>query len=134
MPAQKRNRILTSLEAFFEASERTLQRNLRDAVEEGTAALTEELRELRKALLRLQEVVAQSGGTALATPAPRAPRRAVKLCAVEGCGRKHAAKGLCKNHYQQWLNRKKKEGPNAPKPGAPRRSRTIKRRPRGRGR
>ena len=117
MARTKRSKLLTSLDAFFEASERTLQRNLRNAVVAGTAPLAEELRALRKAVLRLQELVAQADHGEPATPSPRTTRRSFKLCSVEGCGRRHAAKGLCKNHYQQWLNRKKKEGPNAPKPG-----------------
>jgi len=105
---------MTSLEGLFEGAGRVLTRNIRAAVNEGLEALAGEVRDLRKSVNRLHQTLAHGGG--VVEPSGRR-RRPVKLCLVEGCGRKHAAKGLCKNHYQQWLNRKKKEGPNAPKPG-----------------
>lgn len=42
----------------------------------------------------------------------RKPASAKRLCSVPGCGRPHNAKGLCANHYQQAL-RKKKEAAKA---------------------
>jgi hypothetical protein len=106
--------MLTSLEGLFEAGNKTLGRNIRYAVSEVSSSISRELKELRKALARLQQTISQG---ALAS-GPGRRRQPLKLCMVEGCGRKHAAKGLCKNHYQQWLNRKKKEGPSAAKPGS----------------
>jgi hypothetical protein len=105
--------VLTSLESAFEAGSKLLARNVRHAVAESSEALVKEIHELRKALIRLQATVAQTAGMA-SSSRRRGP---VRLCLVEGCGRKHAAKGLCQNHYQQWLNRKKKEGPGAATPG-----------------
>jgi hypothetical protein len=113
MPQRRRNKLLTSLESVLDAGTRQLGRSIRAAVAESGGAVAAEMKELRKALIRLQRTMAQVAGM---SPAG-GRRRPMKLCLVEGCGRKHAAKGLCKNHYQQWLNRKRKEGPRAPKPG-----------------
>jgi hypothetical protein len=113
MPRKRRNKVLTSLESLFDAGGRQLNRTVRSVVGEATASLATEMKELRKALTRLQRTLAQGAGMAVGGQR----NKPLKLCLVPGCGRKHAAKGLCKNHYQQWLNRKKKEGPNAPKPG-----------------
>jgi len=32
-----------------------------------------------------------------------APRQGERTCTVEGCGRKHTAKGYCMTHYSRWL-------------------------------
>lgn len=39
--------------------------------------------------------------TILADNAPPVPfqRRTPRLCTIDGCGRKHLAKGLCRTHY-----------------------------------
>jgi len=113
MPRKRRNKVLTSLEALVDSGGRQLGRTVRSVVGEATRSLSKEMKELRKIVTRLQRTLAQGAGMAVGGKR----HRPLKLCLVPGCGRKHAAKGLCKNHYQQWLNRKKKEGPNAPKPG-----------------
>lgn len=33
---------------------------------------------------------------------PSKPRRPVRFCDVEGCGRKHYAKGYCRRHNAEW--------------------------------
>jgi hypothetical protein len=118
MARERNDRAVEAFGAMAQAAEQMLARAVRAALAAHAAEVRAEIRDLRKAVARLQRAL--QGAPAVAAARGRS-RGSVKVCGVDGCGSKHAAKGLCKNHYQQWLNRKKKEGPNAPKPGSPRR-------------
>jgi len=68
---------------------------------ETNQALYDRVVQLESALMG--DVVAVKKGRKPGRPAghKRGRKPSGKVCSVPGCGRKHAAKGLCANHYQQ---------------------------------
>lgn len=87
------------------------------------------LHELLEALAaRIGEEVGRTIAAELAAPPtesgaeePAAPR----VCSKPGCGKKLAAKGLCKGHYNLMLYHRRKDGSKAAPPaGRPRRKST----------
>ncbi len=59
-------------------------------------------------------------------------QRTPKICDVEGCGKPHNARGLCRNHYMQQLYREWKRDPEY-RERERKRQREYKRTPVGRG-
>lgn len=74
------------------------------------------LHELLEALAaRIGEEVGRTIAAELAQPpTPSAPPRAApRACSKPGCGKKIAAKGLCKGHYNLMLYHRRKTAPAA---------------------
>ena len=78
---------------------------------ETNEALNTRLAQLESVLIG-GEVTERRGRKPGRKPGRRGRKASGKVCSVPGCGRKHAAKGLCANHYQQ--KRMKDKGKAAP--------------------
>jgi hypothetical protein len=100
--------IFSAIQAVSDAK-RVVESRIQAMLQEALKKYESELDEIKSRLSRIESALTSAPAVPPARKAGR-PRKAAKAaahngaagCSMAGCGNKHMARGLCKNHYYQF--------------------------------